>query len=146
MATTMTTHQMTRASRDRGTRPTNAPLRCARGISEKIISRDFRFSFLKRHPYIHPSPPRHVQIPSSQAVSSSRALSAQPESSLEPIEALDSRGIFPTPLSPRRFRAEDLRSTHYPSARRKRQRPDPAQHVAEQPPVEMALCQEQPVV
>ena len=55
-------------------------------------------------------------------------------------------GLCANTLSPRRFFAENLRSTLYPSARRHRQRPDPAQQVPEQPPVEMALCQEQPVV
>ena len=107
------------------------------------LSRDFRFACPRWHVYTPESRRAHEILFGAQIVQLQRR-SAQPA----PTWSTSFQGISQTPLhtsalsSPGGLRCTSGRA----SVSRHWQRPDPPQHVAEQPPGQMPFCQQEPVV
>jgi hypothetical protein len=115
-------------------------MRCFKRGWLSLSSRDFHLGAADQTPYTRTRSPQilssHVLLaPNPRQLRPSRCPNRQER--FVPITS--SRHLStPTPLpSPDALGSLSCRQG---------QRPDPPQHVAEQPPVEMALCQEQPVV
>ena len=120
-------------------------VQCHYRLKMLCISRNFRFGRPDQNPFT-PTPPPNDQISSSHVVPLPTPVSwgrAQRETDWGRCF----QGISQTPLHTCAVSSPcGLRCTRRASACRHRQRPDPPQHLAEKPPVQMTFRQQEPVV